>query len=114
MPNIRFFALNRRCLTSVVLLLAFSGPVFSQTAAKKAAGGPGNPEQRAARGYEAARANPADLRGFLSRKPKGADLHSPWSGGIYAETFIRAAAEDGLCVNLAILSFTKPTAASQS
>src|ERR1019366_8808574 len=114
MPNIKCFAMNRCCLISVVLLLASSGPVFAQTAAKKAAGGPGNPEQRAARAYEAALANPADLRAFLARMPKGADLHYHLSGGIYAETFIRAAAEDGLCVNLAILSFTKPTAASQS
>jgi adenosine deaminase len=114
MPNIKLFAMNRCCLISVVLLLASSGPVFAQTAAKKAAGGPGNPEQRAARAYEAALANPADLRAFLARMPKGADLHYHLSGGIYAESWIQAATEDGLCVDLASLSFTKAQTTMQS
>ncbi len=39
--------------------------------------------------------------------PKGADLHYHLSGGIYAETFIRDAAEDGLCVDLVSHSFVK-------
>jgi adenosine deaminase len=110
----KFFAMNRRCLVGVLLLFVFSTPVFAQTVAKKTAGGPGNPEQRAARAYEAARANPLDLRAFLMRMPQGADLHYHLSGGIYAETWIRAGAEDGLCVDLASLSFTKPQAATQS
>jgi adenosine deaminase len=46
--------------------------------------------------------------------PKGADLHYHFSGGIYAESFIRAAAEDGLCVDLASLSFAKAMASAQS
>src|ERR1019366_6001796 len=114
MPNIKCFAMNRCCLISVVLLLASSGPVFAQTAAKKAAGGPRNPEQRAARAYEAALANPADLRAFLARMPKGADLHYHLSGGIYAESWIQAATEDGLCVDLASFSFTKAQTTMQS
>jgi adenosine deaminase len=61
-------------------------------------------EQRAARAFEAARANPLDLRAFLVRMPKGADLHNHLAGAVYAESRIRAAAEDGLCVNLATLS----------
>src|SRR5579862_709328 len=61
----------------------------------------GTPEQRAARAYVAARANPLELEAFLRRMPKGSDLHYHFPGGIYAETWIRAAAEDGLCVNLA-------------
>ena len=40
--------------------------------------------------------------------PKGADLHYHFSGGIYAETWIRDAAEDGLCVDLASHAFVKP------
>ena len=31
--------------------------------------------------------------------PKGGDLHSHVSGAIYAESFLRAAAEDGNCIN---------------
>jgi adenosine deaminase len=65
-------------------------------------------EQRTARLFEAARANPANLQDFLLRMPKGADLHNHLSGAVYAESFIRAGAEDGLCVNLASLSFVKP------
>src|ERR1700730_6500909 len=64
-----------------------------------------NPEQRTARAFEAARANPLDLRAFLVRMPKGADLHNHLSGAIYSESWIRAAREDGLCVDLATLSF---------
>ncbi|HTJ30324.1 MAG TPA: hypothetical protein VL346_07480 [Acidobacteriaceae bacterium] len=40
--------------------------------------------------------------------PKGADLHVHLSGAIYAESWIRAAAEDGLCVDTKSLSFVKP------
>ena len=70
------------------------------------------PEQRAARAFAAARENPLALREFLVRMPKGADLHSHLSGAVYAESWIRAAAEDQLCVTLATLSFSKPAAES--
>ena len=46
--------------------------------------------------------------------PKGADLHVHLSGAVYAESFIRAAGEDGLCVDTALLAFTKPPAAPDS
>jgi adenosine deaminase len=42
------------------------------------------------------------------RMPKGADLHNHLSGAVYAESWIRAAAEDGLCVDQTSLAFTKP------
>jgi len=64
-------------------------------------------EQRTARALEAARANPLDLRAFLVGMPKGAELHYHLEGGVYAESWIRAGAEDHLCVNLASLSFVK-------
>lgn len=62
-------------------------------------------EQRAARALNAVRGNPLDLRAFLVGMPKGADLHYHLEGGVYAESWIRAGAEDHLCVNLASLSF---------
>jgi adenosine deaminase len=43
--------------------------------------------------------------------PKGADLHVHLSGAVYAESFIRAAGQDGLCVDPAQLSFAKPPCA---
>jgi adenosine deaminase len=108
MSRMEFFALARLCRVTVLLALFFSSPVYAQTTAKKAAEGAGTAEQRTAHAYEAARANPLDLHAFLARMPKGADLHYHLSGGIYAESLIRAAAEDGLCVDLASHSFVKP------
>jgi adenosine deaminase len=66
-------------------------------------------EARAERAYEAAvRQGPPALRAFLSRFPKGADLHVHLSGAVYAETLIRDAAEDGACVDPVALSLAKP------
>ena len=56
--------------------------------------------------YEAQ--GPLALRAFLAQFPKGADLHVHLSGAVYAETFIRDAAEDGLCVDTVALRFAKP------
>ena len=70
---------------------------------------PTRAEQRAALIYEASlHEGPVALRGFLSDFPKGADLHVHLSGAVYAETFIRDAGEDGLCVDTAALSFAPP------
>ncbi len=56
--------------------------------------------------YEAQ--GPLALRAFLAQFPKGADLHVHLSGAVYAETFIRDAAEDGLCIDTIALRFAKP------
>ena len=45
------------------------------------------------------RSDPPALYAFLLRMPKGGDLHNHVSGAVYAESYLRAAAEDGLCVN---------------
>ena len=94
--------------TALFLLLPML--VFAQTAAKEKpiAAATSAAEQRASRAYEAARANPLDLEAFLRRMPKGADLHYHQAGGIYAESFIRAGAEDGLCVDTARHAFVAP------
>ena len=64
---------------------------------------------RAAHAYEAAvRGGPPALRAFLTDFPKGADLHVHLSGAVYAETFVREAGEDGLCVDTVALSLVKP------
>ena len=111
MSTMRTFVPSRFCCFGLLLALLSSSAVCAQTAAKKATEAPGTAEQRAARAYEAARGNPLELRAFLVRMPKGADLHYHLTGGIYAETFIREAAEDGLCVDLATHSFAKPAGA---
>jgi adenosine deaminase len=77
--------------------------------APKASPGAATAEARAARAYEAAfRQGPLAMLAFLQQFPKGADLHVHLSGAVYAETFIRDAAEDGLCVDPAALRIVRP------
>ncbi len=84
----------------VYVLFAASTAAFSQAPAAEA---------RADRAFQvAAHGGPLALRAFLARFPKGADLHVHLSGAVYAESFIRAAGEDGLCVDPVALSFAKP------
>ncbi|HEX8713552.1 MAG TPA: adenosine deaminase [Terracidiphilus sp.] len=66
-------------------------------------------ELRAEHAYDVAvRGGPLALHAFLENFPKGADLHVHTSGAVYAETFIRDAGEDGLCVDPTALSFANP------
>ncbi len=70
---------------------------------------------RAAAAFEKARkAGPLPLHAFLEAMPKGADLHMHLSGAIYAETFLKDAADDGLCVDPAKLSLEKLSPAGSS
>ncbi|WP_158941696.1 adenosine deaminase [Granulicella sp. S190] len=71
-------------------------------------------EQRAIKAFNAAKQNPLQLNAFLTRMPKGADLHMHLSGAIYAETFIKDAAVDLLCVNPTTHSFVKPIGTTRS
>ena len=58
--------------------------------------------------FDALRGDSARLEVFLRNMPKGGDLHTHLSGAIYAESFLRWAAEDGLCVDTAKLSVVSP------
>lgn len=70
-------------------------------------------ESRAAAGLEQAKKDgPLALNVFLRHMPKGADLHMHLSGAVYAETFIRNAADDHLCVNTTTFAFVQPEAAA--
>jgi adenosine deaminase len=83
--------------------------------AKKTSGSAATPqEQRAIRAFNTARQSPLELNAFLARMPKGGDLHMHLSGAVYAETFIKDAAADILCVNPATMSFFKPAATTRS
>jgi adenosine deaminase len=53
------------------------------------------------------RKSPLDLYAFLYRMPKGADLHNHLSGAVYAETFLKAAADQHLCIDKAALAIVK-------
>jgi adenosine deaminase len=88
----------------VCFVLASAATLHAQAPAPSQSG-----ETRVVRAYQTAlhQGSPA-LRAFLDQFPKGADLHVHLSGAVYAETFIRDAGEDGLCVDPAALSFAKP------
>lgn len=94
----------------VALLLLFAPGIWAQAKAQRSAAGQTKGEQLGTLNLEAARSNPLQLRNLLKKMPKGADLHNHLSGAVYAESWIRAAAEDQLCVNLVSLSFAKPAA----
>ena len=64
-----------------------------------------SPEQRTTRYYETIRTKPPQLLAFLRRMPKGGDLHNHLSGTIYAESYIKWAAEQSLCINQTTMSF---------
>jgi adenosine deaminase len=100
-----------RWISSLLLVFIFTASHSqTQAQAQKAAepaetGG----AARASRAFDAARKQgPLALHSFLVGMPKGADLHVHLSGAVYAESFIRAAGEDGLCIDTKLLSFAKP------
>jgi len=94
---------NRSALLIAVFCFALSGSSVAQSGPATAA------EARTARAFEAARKQgPLALRNFLIGMPKGADLHVHLSGAVYAESWIRAAGEDGLCIDTKDLKFAKP------
>lgn len=57
------------------------------------------PEEKTALSFDQARTNGPQLLAFLRPMPKGGDLHSHLSGAVYAESFVRWAAERKLCVD---------------
>jgi hypothetical protein len=65
-------------------------------------------EEVTARVFEALHGDSARLEVFLHAMPKGGDLHSHLSGAIYAESFLRWAAEDRLCLDGATLVVVPP------
>src|SRR6266478_5753675 len=100
--------------STVVLLFLFSSPALAQTKVSPSPAVQKNSEQRAELNLQAVRENPLQLRHFLLGMPKGGDLHNHLSGAVYAESWIRAAAEDHLCVDVAKMAFSKPQPASES
>jgi len=56
----------------------------------------------------AIRNQPLALEAFLREMPKGGDLHNHLSGAIYAESYLRWAVEDKLCVVVATFTIANP------
>ena len=65
-------------------------------------------EAATARRLAAIRNQPLALEAFLRDMPKGGDLHNHMSGSIYAESYLRWAAEDQLCLTVATLTIVAP------
>lgn len=88
---------RRRLAASAIAVLAFPFAAAAQ----------GSAEEQAARYFDGIRNDPVALGIFIREMPKGGDLHSHLSGAVYAESYLRWAAEDGLCVHtrrLAVLN----------
>jgi adenosine deaminase len=94
-----------KALVFLTALLAFTA---SSRAQKNIKPTPGMTllEKRASLNLDAARSNPLQLRNLLLKMPKGADLHNHLYGAVYAETWIRNAAEDRLCIDPAAIRGT--------
>ena len=93
-----------RAVSAIAVLLAALVVPTASSAQKDPALG----ELRAGRALDAIRGDPLALHVFLKRMPKGADLHRHLHSAVYAETLIRNAVDDGLCVDEAAASFAKP------
>jgi adenosine deaminase len=114
-PRIRTSASASLLLWSVTTVFAQAPsrpPVHSVAATSTSAATPR--EQRAIRAFNTAKQSPLELNAFLARMPKGGDLHMHLSGAIYAETFIKDAAADILCVDPKTMSLFKPKATTRS
>lgn len=92
--------------TSLALLLLCSLGLQAQSAARRNSGLVSL--QRTVRYFESIRKSPPQQLAFLLRMPKGGDLHSHLSGAVYAESFIRWAAEKGLCINPSTMVLSLP------
>ncbi len=71
-------------------------------------------EAQVADWFEKHRDRPPVLRAFLQRMPKGGDIHSHLSGAVYAEHYLKWAAEDGYCVDPSAIALIEPKACNQS
>jgi hypothetical protein len=65
-------------------------------------------EAATARRLAAIRNQPLALEAFLRDMPKGGDLHNHLSGSIYAESYLRWAADDQLCLVVATFTIAVP------
>jgi adenosine deaminase len=71
-------------------------------------------EAATAKYFASIRNQPAMLLVFLREMPKGGDLHNHLSGAIYAESYLRWAADDGLCVLMETMTLVPPPCTDKS
>ena len=106
------FRIHRFTVLALLLLAAISA--VAQKPATTSPSTISTAENRTAHALDLARTDPLNLYAFLVRMPKGADLHNHLTGAVYAESWIRFAAEDNLCVDLVTHSFFQSRAMTDS
>jgi adenosine deaminase len=95
----------RRAFLAIVLsTLTIGQDVAAQ---RRPASGDGVAATR--RYFASIRNNPSRLLAFLNEMPKGGDLHNHLSGAIYAESYLRWAADDNLCLATATMAIVAGT-----
>ncbi len=108
---VKLYDLASAALTAIVLLShsgALSAAAPEAGAAAAPVPGASAADSRASRAYQAAvREGPLAVQAFLADFPKGADLHFHLGAGVYAETIIRVAAEDKVCIDPAKAEFAR-------
>jgi len=95
-------------LASALVAAMSSAPAKAAAASSSVASASSGAEARASRAYVAAvHQGPLAVEAFLAEFPKGADLHFHLGAGVYAETLIRVAAEDKVCIDPSKLQFAR-------
>ena len=92
-----------RATLIVVASIAFAAHLTAQHAR------PPSEAAATSRYLAAIRNSPSLLLAFLNEMPKGGDLHNHLSGAIYAESYLRWAAADNLCVATATMTIVGGT-----
>src|SRR3984885_14268278 len=100
-------AIRAQHFTALALILIAASSAIAQKPAVTSPSNSSAAENRTAHALDLARTDPLNLYAFLVRMPKGADLHNHLSGAVYAESWIRAAVEDGACIDATTLSLSK-------
>jgi hypothetical protein len=90
------------------LVRAVAAVALSVVAVAAAPAPPSN-EAATAKYFSSIRHQPSLLLAFLTDMPKGGDLHNHLSGAVYAESYLRWAAADGLCLATATMSIVAGT-----
>jgi adenosine deaminase len=108
MARSRTRPLRRLARLAVTGALAVPGVLGGCRTALPAAPAPASPEAITAAHMAELRRQPLQLQLFLREMPKGADLHNHLGGAVYAESYLRWAAEDSLCVSAATLVLVPP------
>jgi adenosine deaminase len=93
---------------ALALLTALAGCAATPGATSQPAAPTNDAEARTAQYFASLAPDSAERLAFLRAMPKGGDLHNHLVGAIYAESWVRWAAEDGLCADLAVPRIVDP------